>query len=909
MILRSIRVEGWRGFAAPVQVGPFAEGLNVLHAPNATGKSTLFEALMRGLLDGHGVGGRDVESLRPWGRTLSPTVTIEFAAEGVEYRIEKRFLEGAFSRLARKEGERFVPYAEGDAADEKVRVLLSRNPPGRGLARPENSGLAQVLWAPQGLLALEGLSGDVLSDIRTILGAEVAGAGAEGVEARIEEAYLRFFTPGGKLRSGKEAAPLLRLQEELQESSRRRREGVEKMQEYEATVRKVEDLRATRAQARRDMDEVEGAVSAARAHLEEHRRLVSEGSRRAEQVKGAEARHSGVKRLIEDLAAARRSLSEARRNLDSVERELPAQEREVTSRQADAARRRTLLDAIRKEEETLENARREAGDARSLLDAKELVTQLSDRLKKIRSANELLTKRKEQRAGIVAPDERGMRAIRKAAGEKRSAQDRLDAALITLEIEPRKKLSMRIETGEQKGARKLEPGKRAEAKGSPEVVVELRDIARIRARGPAESADRIREERDRAAEQLRRLTRGFGTEELDALETLFEKASGLDRKVAEAEAQLEGLLGGEAPETLDEELRRKEGVVGEILKERTAWKERSPDAEKLAKAAEKERRSWKERLAEVEKGWEAGSKAQAAAEQVRVRLEERRDNLRREQGSLTARIADLETDGKTDAERGSALAEAAREWDAAKAALSEIQEKLRVLGADPAETVRKLERRRQESEGASRRTLEAEKIAEGKLEVLAAQGPYSELARAEEEVARLEGEISREDLRVGAVRLLRETIASCRRDALASVAKPVEDRATRILHRIGGPRLGRVRLGAEFEPGHVVPETAGEEVAIAEVSGGEKEQIYLATRLALAEVLARGDRQLVVLDDVLTATDTGRLARILSVLEESARELQILILTCHPERYRGLDGTRFTDLEGILAGGAGSPVS
>ena len=74
MILRAIHVQGWKCFADPVEVGPFVEGLNVLHAPNATGKSTLFEAMLRGLLDGHRVTGREVEALRPWGRALAPTV-------------------------------------------------------------------------------------------------------------------------------------------------------------------------------------------------------------------------------------------------------------------------------------------------------------------------------------------------------------------------------------------------------------------------------------------------------------------------------------------------------------------------------------------------------------------------------------------------------------------------------------------------------------------------------------------------------------------------------------------------------------------------------------------------------------------------------------------------------------------
>jgi uncharacterized protein YhaN len=88
-------------------------------------------------------------------------------------------------------------------------------------------------------------------------------------------------------------------------------------------------------------------------------------------------------------------------------------------------------------------------------------------------------------------------------------------------------------------------------------------------------------------------------------------------------------------------------------------------------------------------------------------------------------------------------------------------------------------------------------------------------------------------------------------------------------------------------------------VELFNLSGGEQEQLYLATRLALAEVLAKNERQMVVLDDVLTATDTGRLARVMTILEESAEHLQILILTWHPERYRALSGAECFDRESL----------
>jgi uncharacterized protein YhaN len=214
--------------------------------------------------------------------------------------------------------------------------------------------------------------------------------------------------------------------------------------------------------------------------------------------------------------------------------------------------------------------------------------------------------------------------------------------------------------------------------------------------------------------------------------------------------------------------------------------------------------------------------------------------------------------------------------------------------------VSKLEKQREASTEIATRALEDEKMEEGKLQHLLAQGPYSVLALVEEEAVNLKQEIAGEELRVNAINLIHKTVAQCRTEALAAVAGPVEAAATRILQRIAGERLGRLQLGESFKPAQVRPEISESAVSLENVSGGEEEQIYLATRLALAEVLAKEERQLVVLDDVLAATDAGRLARVMTILEEAAQRLQVLILTCHPERYRGLVGAHFVDLEAIM---------
>src|SRR4030042_3358148 len=152
MILRSGSISCWRCFVETIKVSPFEEGLNIIYGPNGTGKSTLFEAFRRALLDGHRVTGKEVEALRPWGRALAPKVSVEFLHGGFEYRITKQFLDNPDSVLERKENGRFRRLAEGAAADEQTRTIITKSSPGRGFARLENWGLAQVLWVPQGQL-------------------------------------------------------------------------------------------------------------------------------------------------------------------------------------------------------------------------------------------------------------------------------------------------------------------------------------------------------------------------------------------------------------------------------------------------------------------------------------------------------------------------------------------------------------------------------------------------------------------------------------------------------------------------------------------------------------------------------------------------------------------------------------
>lgn len=107
-----------------------------------------------------------------------------------------------------------------------------------------------------------------------------------------------------------------------------------------------------------------------------------------------------------------------------------------------------------------------------------------------------------------------------------------------------------------------------------------------------------------------------------------------------------------------------------------------------------------------------------------------------------------------------------------------------------------------------------------------------------------------------------------------------------ILRRMAPRPVGRLVLDrmspARFSPGEV-----DSELELGCLSGGEIEQVHFAVRLALGLRLAALEDQLLVMDDALMATDRWRLEAAVEELK-SHRELQVLILTCHPERYAPL---------------------
>ena len=112
--------------------------------------------------------------------------------------------------------------------------------------------------------------------------------------------------------------------------------------------------------------------------------------------------------------------------------------------------------------------------------------------------------------------------------------------------------------------------------------------------------------------------------------------------------------------------------------------------------------------------------------------------------------------------------------------------------------------------------------------------------------------------------------------------------AGQYLSRLTGQRYSSVTLNRELEgaaarAGDVLPRSA------LYLSRGTADQLYLAVRLAVCR-LCLPEKPPLVLDDALAAFDDERLGLALGLLEELAKEQQVLLFTCQSREGALLEG-------------------
>jgi hypothetical protein len=873
----------------------FDAARTLIGGPNESGKSTLIEAAHRALFLRATTGGearRSMVSLRHGGH---PEVELHFAARGRRWRMLKRFSGPSGTATLTEDGGASW---SGDEAEEKLSELL-------GVELIAGRRVVEQwahLWIRQGF-ALGDPTVHATAQRDELLARLQSEGGAAAVQSDIDRRvagavareHAELFRDNGEPRAGSALATAQEEEEAASGALAAARMGCERLE------RAANDFASA--------DSAIAEAQQARKQVEPQQREVEEKLARVAALRGDEQMQSAAASAAADKCAdaekADAQLRRLRAESEQLARALAPLEEEMTrSAQAEADRRRSDAEA--------EAAWQQASEAvRAARQRTELAAAHLQRIERTAACERLAQRREQVRAleTEVTALEAALAQTPPVTAKKLSALQKLESQLAQATA-ARDAMATGLELLATDAPVRL--GGRVLTAGDTQILTEDTELTiggkvRLRLRpGGGSSLAEAREQVRTASDALRAELDRLGLASVEAAATAQARRQQIESALKTKSAQ----LAAHGAETIEKELAaaEQERTAAEAgVQRRTALGAdfAAPASLDAARARQSE---CAQQLAESGRCESlAAAERKAAASQLReasARLEAQRQSVQERKHEATRVGAQLqlltEKHGEDDP-RGQRLVALSAErtttqtvLTTTRAALATLQPEL--LERDRARLARAIEQHTAAQNAAGQRRAHAG----GELQRDGATDPQAELALAE---ARHRAAVEQRECaqrQAGAVALLHELFLAEQRALAEQFTRPLAARISAYLECLFGPGArAEVTLEADAFTGlRLIRPTPGHGAfAFDELSGGTREQLAAAMRLALAEVLAEAhDGSLpVVFDDAFAYSDPERVQTLQRMLDIAAmRGLQVIVLSCNPADYAALGAKAIT---------------
>lgn len=883
MIVEELRLRNWRSYREP-RAFTFAPGLNLVIGPNEAGKSTLFEALQRALFDRHGSRARSVQRVQPLGSSLGPEVELVLETAGQRYRVRKRFLVDPSAELYRMREGRWELDHEGDRADTALRDLLGGRTASKG-SEARHRGLAQALWYLQREEGLPAKAWEeaVHQGLAVLLRATLRDPVEERLVRAIQALRDSTYTATGRLKAASSVSSLQREVATLEEELDGRRQELGRAELYRQELGGLEAARETAVKRLEASQEERTRLAAA---AEDWTELEQERERQKRNVLEAESRSRALGEAWEVLVTRQERIEELEKQLTEcrdLEGELQAEVRR---------HRRTAEGHARQWEGALEPRLKVVVSQVEELQARLRLDDLEREVTRLR----LLAQRRralvaEQRrqvdglAGLLAPDAVESRKLVRLAGEIDLLRARVAAAAVRLRFE-------------LDGEPAVDSQPPAERDGDELLVTTpttftVAGLGRIHVRSGDASLESAARELEEKLEEMGAALRRYGVDDVAGLAGRAEERRTLEERRGDAARRLAD-LDADDPD-LDDRLR-------EVERELRHLRQRSPQQvlpgiEGWARDRTlEELRDLDGARARLERDIRAERQAEHDAQRNCLRKDEelrqagkRGERLQAALEALREQVAEtLSPFGSREALRRQ-LDEADAGWKAAKGRYEEFLHSFRAQVERPRERLAQL----QATLDAAQRELgrlEAE-IADrlARLDEIANLGLYTAVGDLEARLDNRRHRLRLAEEEASAARLLAGLVEACQEAEARELKEPLSSVLDPWLGFLTGDRYAGVGLDQELLPRSARSRRYDESLPLDSLSFGTQEQIVVLLRLAMGVLLAREERQLVVLDDRLVNADAVRMERLCRILEEAGEQCQILLATCSAAPYASLE--------------------
>jgi len=862
--LQRMRIEQLRQFRKPFVLDKLQPGLNLIHGPNESGKSTLVRAIRAAFFERYR--STAVDDLRPWGDSAAaPTIELDFEHDNHSWRLTKSFLQ-------RKRCDLTVgteTYSEDDA-EEKLAELLGYQYPKRGASKAEHWGIPGLLWVEQGTgqdieQAIEHAGDHLKSALNSMVG-EVASSGGDDLIETVRSQRDTLLTGTGKPRGDyqqleKDRARLASEIDDLKERVQHYQEQVDRLgklaQEYD------------QAEAERPWEEAQRQLEEARTRYQQVERLEQQQNQEKATLAQLQKNHQLAQQNREQLEGLSRQLEGRKADLERAERDLRVAEAQTPAVAGRLAEARTAYEQAEKQRKLaglLQTRERLEQDVRRLEQQKQMLTQSLDQAKKYHQ--QLEQARQQARENRI--DSELVKKLKATANQlnEETIRSRTIATRLSWQLEAGVSLTLNNEPLAGEGERQLleESALVIPGVGTLGITPGGEELASTRRK--------LNTLENSLAEQLKTLGVASVEQAEDRL-SAFETAG-------RAQKHAEDLLKSVAPAGAEQLASEQGEAENELAKARSQLQATAePDPKETVPALEEAEAAFVQAGTALDKAESDERDHQATlsalkqsrdnvnTEWQRLADEEKSPERQQQLRQITTDLANIE---KQQAELESSLERREREIrearpDFLRQDIERYQNAVNHL------------RQTQENRGRELRDIKV------RLEAWGAEGLEEQLNEKEAELDQCNRRYQELRRRARALDLLLNLLTEKRQALTQRLQAPLQKHLNHYLSVLFPD--ASLEVDEQLRPGTF---TRGSELGqMAELSFGAREQMGLISRLAYADLLQEAGRPtLVILDDTLVHSDSERLEDMKRILFDAASRHQILLFTCHPEKWQDL---------------------
>ena len=857
----------------------FAPGLTLIGGANESGKSSLVEAMHRTLFLRASATGAAIRDLRSATHAGHPQVEIDFDAAGHRWSLLKCFNgAGGTSRLSRAGQEALL----GGDAEDQLAVLLGVE---------EMIGSRQVnrvlptrwahLWVMQGLSGrnLLDLSGDHydLKGLITALEGQAEQSLQSPMDQQVYNQLEQLVASSLTSRGVKQNSELWKRRRDVQQASEQQAESQERLLSYEAACIELDANELALDQLECRAPEVQKRRRQLLALKDLQQRLAP---LRLQQTQWQQ-QLSALSRLIKEMQAADTAMKVLRQELRLMNQSAET----ISSTLADQRHACEQLDLKRQALEERGHALRRRQDQERLEQRIQEMRRDKDQRAKFEQQQSQL---KNQLMALPSRDASDLAALKAQQSQFRELEIRLQSMASRIELKS-SNVTVHLD-GEQLGI-----GDVAERTGAFRLEVG-EDATLLVSPGEGTGLSALISEKTQCLSLLKQNLKHWGVSSLEAAEAQLQTRTQLQQQLAVLDAGLRQLMeqkqsnlkGDQDLEQLDQQLSalRQHPVDPEIAVE--------DDLEKALSDCRQTYQSVQERLRSMRADYDRAEREQKV---FTKKLQDLQIRLERHEAQLAQQ---LQQQHEIESRHGSAQS-IDRELKKLSNQCELLQDQLLTLiddcglasGTNVETSLAELDDRELKL---NRQRTDLNRERGSLLERCERLGSRELHAELEETSNRLELAQQAEEQETQLVEsrvLLLKRFQDARADLSRRYSSPLRTSINRFiapfLQQAGDS--SELRFDASDGLKDLRLQRSGQSLEFSQLSGGLKEQLNAAVRLAIAEALRDGhDGCLPLLfDDAFTNSDPSRLEAVGSMLRQAVDlGLQVVLLSCDPDPYRGI---------------------